>query len=66
LIKRDVLKHIGHLREEPWDLGIFDSDLLSTKARMAGFTLAVCRDVYVHHFGTRTFAHGPPRGKDEG
>jgi len=60
LIKREVLKRIGHLKDEPWDLGIFDTDLLSTKARMAGFTLAVCRDVYVHHFATRTFAQGAP------
>jgi hypothetical protein len=22
-----------------------------------GFSLAVCRDLFVHHFGTRTFAH---------
>ncbi|HYV37230.1 MAG TPA: glycosyltransferase family 2 protein [Gemmataceae bacterium] len=62
LIKREVLKRIGHLRD--WtDLAIFDTDILSTKARQAGFTLACCRDLFVHHFGTRTFAHGAPKAE---
>jgi O-antigen biosynthesis protein len=60
LLKREVLKRIGHLREAS-DLALFDTDLLSTKARQAGFTLACCRDLFVHHFGTRTFAHGAPK-----
>jgi GT2 family glycosyltransferase len=57
LVKREVFKRIGHLREAG-DLSLFDTDLLSARARQAGFTLAVCRDCFVHHFGTRTFAHG--------
>jgi GT2 family glycosyltransferase len=59
LVKRDVLKRIGHLREAG-DLALFDTDLLSAKARQAGFTLACCKDLFVHHFGTRTFASGAP------
>jgi O-antigen biosynthesis protein len=59
LIKREVLKRIGHLRDSA-DLGLFDTDILSAKARQAGFTLACCKDLFVHHFGTRTFAHGAP------
>jgi GT2 family glycosyltransferase len=59
LVKRDVFKRIGHLREAG-DLDLFDTDLLSAKARQAGFLLACCRDAYVHHFGTRTFVHGAP------
>ena len=43
---------------EATDLGLFDTDILSAKAQQAGFSLAVCRDLFVHHFGTRTFAHG--------
>jgi GT2 family glycosyltransferase len=58
LLKRAVLKKLGPLGED--GLGIFDTDVLSQKARQAGFTLAVCRDLFVHHFGTRTFAHGAP------
>jgi GT2 family glycosyltransferase len=53
-----VLTKIG-VDLEPWtDLSLFDTDILSTKARQAGFTLACCRDCFVHHFGMRTFAHG--------
>jgi GT2 family glycosyltransferase len=62
LLKREVLKRLtnqGGL--DKWtDLGLFDTDILSAKAREAGFTLAVCRDLFIHHFGTRTFAHGAP------
>jgi|GEM_PF-2536815 len=58
LLKRVVLTKIG-IELEPWtDLSLFDTDILSSKARQAGFTLACCRDCFVHHFGTRTFAHG--------
>jgi len=60
LIKREVFKQVGNLGQ--WtDLSIFDTDILSSKARQAGFTLACCRDLYIHHFGTRTFAHGAPK-----
>jgi GT2 family glycosyltransferase len=60
LVKRSVLERIGPLSQ--WsDLALFDTDVLSAKARQAGFTLACCRDLYVHHFGTRTFAHGAPQ-----
>jgi GT2 family glycosyltransferase len=58
LVKREVLKRIGPLESE--GLGLFDTDVLSARARQAGFTLGVCRDLFVHHFGTRTFAHGAP------
>jgi GT2 family glycosyltransferase len=59
LLKREVLKRTGHLRESG-DLGLFDADSLCTRARQAGFQLAVCKDLFVHHFGTRVFAHGAP------
>jgi GT2 family glycosyltransferase len=62
LLKRAVLDRIGSLDED--GLGLFDTDVLSARARQAGYTLAVCRDLFVHHFGTRTFAHGAPAGAD--
>lgn len=63
LLKREVLTRIGPLG--PWaDLSLFDTDILAAKARQAGFTLAVCRDLFIHHFGTRTFAHGAPQPKN--
>jgi O-antigen biosynthesis protein len=60
LIKRQVLAKIGRDLDKWTDLGLFDTDILSAKARQAGFTLACCRDMFVHHFGTRSFAHGAP------
>src|SRR5215510_11408318 len=59
LLKREVLERIGNI--DQWsDLGLFDTDILSSKTRQAGYTLACCRDLFIHHFGTRTFAHGAP------
>ena len=64
LLKRQVLTKVT-VELEPWlDLGLFDTDILSTKARQAGFILGCCRDCFVHHFGMRTFAHGSPTGND--
>lgn len=60
LIKREVLNKIGKALDEWTDLSLFDSDILSSKAREVGYSLAVCRDLFVHHFGTRTFAHSEP------
>ena len=37
-------------------LGFFDDDDLAERARRAGFELAVAHDLFVHHFGSRTFA----------
>jgi len=62
LLKREVLRRVTNQGQlDKWtDLSLFDTDILSAKAREAGFTLAVCRDLFIHHFGTRTFAHGAP------
>jgi GT2 family glycosyltransferase len=60
LLKREVLLRIGFALDAWADLGLFDTDVLSMKARQAGFNLAICRDLFVHHFGTRTFAQGAP------
>ncbi|HZZ79555.1 MAG TPA: glycosyltransferase [Gemmataceae bacterium] len=60
LIKREVLQRIGHELDKWTDLSLFDTDILSTKARQAGYTLACARDLFIHHFGTRTFSHGAP------
>jgi O-antigen biosynthesis protein len=61
LLKRQVLDRIGLPNLEKWtDLSLFDTDILSAKARQVGFTLACCRDLFIHHFGTRTFSHGAP------
>jgi GT2 family glycosyltransferase len=66
MLKHEVYKRLtqqGDLNK--WtDLSLFDSDILSTKAKQFGYNLAVCRDLFIHHFGTRTFASGAPEAKN--
>ncbi len=45
---------IGGL-DERFGIGLCDDDDLAERARRAGFELAVARDLFVHHFGSRTF-----------
>ena len=54
LMKRTVYDAIGGL-DERFGLGFFDDDDLAERARRAGFELAVAYDLFVHHFGSRTF-----------
>jgi hypothetical protein len=54
-MKRAVYQAIGDL-DERFGLGFFDDDDLAERARRAGFSLAVAYDLFVHHFGSRTFA----------
>jgi glycosyltransferase involved in cell wall biosynthesis len=54
LMKRAVYETIGGL-DERFGLGFFDDDDLAERARRAGFGLAVAHDLFVHHFGSRTF-----------
>jgi GT2 family glycosyltransferase/tetratricopeptide (TPR) repeat protein len=53
LLRRAVFDRIGGF-DERYGLGFFDDDL-SVRARRAGFRLLVAQDVFVHHFGSRTF-----------
>jgi GT2 family glycosyltransferase len=55
LMKRAVYEAIGGL-DEQFGLGLFDDDDLAVRALSAGFELAVAHDLFVHHFGSRTFA----------
>jgi len=55
LMKRAVYDKIGGL-DERFGLGLFDDDDLAERARRAGFELAVAHDLFIHHFGSRTFA----------
>jgi len=54
LMKRAVYEAIGGL-DEQFGLGLFDDDDLAERARRAGFELAVAHDLFVHHYGSRTF-----------
>jgi GT2 family glycosyltransferase len=65
LVRRAVLDRCGPILHEQTDLGLFDTDVLSAKAHQAGFRAVCCRDLFIHHFGTRTFAHGAPESQGE-
>jgi glycosyltransferase involved in cell wall biosynthesis/Tfp pilus assembly protein PilF len=54
LVRREVFDHIGSF-DEQFGLGFFDDDDLCVRARDAGFQLLVAQNVFVHHFGNRTF-----------
>ena len=54
LIRRAALETVGGL-DERFGLGLFDDDL-ALRMRHAGYKLAVARDLFVHHHGSRTFA----------
>jgi glycosyltransferase involved in cell wall biosynthesis/GT2 family glycosyltransferase len=55
LMKREVYEAIGGL-DEQFGVGLFDDDDLAIRAHQAGFELAVAHDLFIHHFGGRTFA----------
>ena len=54
-MKRAVYESLGGL-DEQFGLGLFDDDDLAEQAHHRdGFELAVAHDLFVHHFGSRTF-----------
>jgi GT2 family glycosyltransferase len=52
LIKRAVLQTVP-LFDEKSDPGVFDADRLCWQVRQAGFRCVCCRDLFIHHFGSR-------------
>jgi Flp pilus assembly protein TadD len=54
LITREVITKIG-LLDERFGIGNFEDDDYCLRARQAGFRLMVAADVFIHHFGSRTF-----------
>ncbi|HBV97887.1 MAG TPA: hypothetical protein DEF36_12690 [Desulfotomaculum sp.] len=54
LVKKEVLDRIGGF-DPCFGLGNFEDDDLCLRARIAGFKLWVCDDVFVHHYGSITF-----------
>jgi GT2 family glycosyltransferase/Tfp pilus assembly protein PilF len=54
LARREVFERVGGF-DERFGLGFFDDDDLGLRVRAAGLRLAVAQEVFVHHFGSRTF-----------
>ena len=54
LARREVLEQVGGF-DEGYGLGFFDDDDLGMRVRKAGFQTLVAQEVFIHHFGSRTF-----------
>ena len=55
LVRREVLQKVGAF-DERYGIGFFEDDDWCIRAREAGFELLVALNVFIHHFGSRTFA----------
>ncbi|MGN7399537.1 glycosyltransferase [Cytobacillus praedii] len=51
LIKRDVVDKIG-LLDERFTPGNFEDDDYSVRIRQAGYKLLLCKDTFIHHYGS--------------
>lgn len=54
LIKRQVLNKVGKL-DERFTPGNFEDDDLSFRIITSGYKLLLCKDSYIHHFGSVSF-----------
>ncbi|MHB8146701.1 MAG: glycosyltransferase [Vulcanimicrobiaceae bacterium] len=53
-IDRRVIDEIGGF-DDRFGLGNFEDDDLCIRIRAAGYKIFVCNDVFIHHFGSRSF-----------
>jgi GT2 family glycosyltransferase len=61
LIMRKVIEAIGGL-DERFTPGNYEDDDFCLRATLAGFTTVIAKDVFIHHFGSRSFLAG---GKEQ-
>lgn len=54
LIKNEVVKKVG-LLDEIFTPGNFEDDDYSFRLRQAGYRLMLCKDSFIHHFGSASF-----------
>jgi len=55
LIKKEVVDKIG-LLDERFSPGNFEDDDYSFRIRKAGYRLILCKDTFIHHFGSASFS----------
>ncbi|WP_164472821.1 glycosyltransferase [Cohnella candidum] len=60
LIKKSILDEIG-LLDERFTPGNYEDDDISLRIRLAGFKLLLCRDTFIHHYGSVSFRDAPPQ-----
>jgi GT2 family glycosyltransferase len=54
-IDRRVIDEVGGI-DERFGAGNFEDDDFCLRVRAAGYNIYVCDDVFIHHFGSQTFA----------
>lgn len=54
-VDRSVIDQIGGM-DERFGMGNFEDDDFCLRARAAGYGIYVCDDVFIHHFGSQSFA----------
>lgn len=54
LIKREVIEKIGGL-DERFSPGNFEDDDFCLRAQLAGYKTAIAQDVFIHHYGSKSF-----------
>jgi GT2 family glycosyltransferase len=54
LVKRKVFERVG-LFEEDFSPGNYEDDDLCIRALLAGFDVVIAQDVFIHHYGSRTW-----------
>ena len=57
LLKREAFEKAGFL-DERFSPGNFEDDDYSLRLRLAGYRLLLCRDTFIHHFGSASFRAG--------
>ncbi len=63
LIKREVINKIGGL-DERFSPGNYEDDDYCLRAQIAGFKTVIAKDVFIHHYGSKSFAaEGPDKYK---
>lgn len=58
LVKRSVIAKIGKM-DECFSPGNFEDDDYSLRIRKAGYKLILCKDTFIHHFGSVSFKKAP-------
>ena len=53
-VRKDVIEKVGCL-DEGYGIGFFEDDDYCTRVRNAGYRLAICDDVFVHHHLSASF-----------
>lgn len=59
LIKKSVIDEVG-LLDERFTPGNYEDDDLSLRIRLAGYKLLLCKDTFIHHYGSASFRDAPP------